>query len=242
VSKAETTAVLTNLAIGITSKSQKHYFTYENLSTEECEKILELLAPPSQFSSDRNTSTVNTDYPTRISTEDYKLDLVNYRNKLQKIIDSESNKAKKNSLEELAGMLFEAAHRFNVADKNFRTTSSEIDLIIEDETASINSNSRYAIVECKNWINPIGAPEIRNFKSKVKSHKSNLGIVFSKNGVTGSSVDGAEKDAQAEVTNAYKQDDILLAIFDINDLEVISKGTSFYTLLDKKIYRRRFRK
>lgn len=111
-----------------------------------------------------------------------------------------------------------------------RCEAGEIDLdftVKKFETTLFYEFSYLLIVECKNWSKKAGAPELRVFCSKVRDVGANVGIIFSKKGIT--------RDAKRIIRDACLQDQIVVLVFDINDLDqVINSSKCLYETLNKK--------
>lgn len=109
-----------------------------------------------------------------------------------------------------------------MTDRNLRTLTGEIDLVVENSEvqSAINCHSRYFLVECKNWEETVGAKALRDFAGKLKSARSNLGIIFARNGVSGSE----EENAMGVINNTFKDDGTTIVVFTWRDLLDIREG------------------
>lgn len=152
------------------------------------------------------------------------------------------NDEKGKSFEALARFLFDSVPSLRCKYSNLRTRSSEIDLVIEYDKSKgsiplFEELGRYALVECKNWSKPVGVGPIRDFMGKLDKCKARLGIIFSKNGVTG--VDAGE-DALREIQSRFDRDGVFLLVFSLEDLRNIGDGQGFKEALDYKADNLRF--
>lgn len=176
-----------------------------------------------------------------ICTDNCHLSLEDYWEKLQQVKNAEDRIQKGNSLEELGKLIFESIEGLTIRAENFRTTSSELDLIIERKpNRNINifdGFGRFFLVECKNWESSVGANEVRDLRTKMENTRTDLGILLAKNGVTGES----GKDAVDEMDKLFQKRGKLMIVMNGNDLNKITYGTSPYEIIDTKLFSRRFR-
>lgn len=239
ISDAEYAAVLTNRAVGIKGPNKELGFDYGEITIEDCELILDLLSPPEEFSKEgEEEEKLSTSTLGEIKTANFQMDLDEFDERLFQICNAETSQEKGDRLEDTAEVLFEGVPHFLVSDRNLRTLSGEIDLVIKNSESSsaINCHSRYFLVECKNWKETVGADELRDFAGKLRSSNSNLGIIFARNGISGPEGENAKK----VINDCFQQDGSTIVVFSWRDLLNIREGTSFYSMLEEKIYNRRF--
>ena len=153
-----------------------------------------------------------------------------------------TNDAKGKSLEALAQYLFTSISSLTCKYANLHTRSSEIDIILEYNSSKgslplFEELGRYCFVECKNWSQPVGAKHIRDFIGKLEKCRVKLGIVFAKNGVTGTN---SGLDALREISSAYDRNGPIVLVFSLEDLRSISDGEKFSEALDIRYDRLRF--
>lgn len=132
-------------------------------------------------------------------------------------------------LEELAKVLLESPYlKFNKERRRCETGEIDLDFTVKRfETTLFYEFSYLLIIECKNWSKKVGAPELRVFCSKMRDVGANIGIVFSKQGIT--------KDAKGVIRNAWLQDKIVVITFDLKDLDQIINGTdNCYEVMHRK--------
>lgn len=146
------------------------------------------------------------------------------------------------SLEVLANFLFDETSSLRVKYSNLQTRSSEIDLVVEYdrrtcEVALFEELGRYCLVECKNWSKPVGVGPVRDFIGKLDKCKCRLGMIFSKNGVTG--VD-AGADALREIQSKFDRDGVYLIVFSLEDLREVKDAADFLAAIDRKADALRF--
>lgn len=163
------------------------------------------------------------------------------RSLLQAVRSARTNEEKGRSLEDMAAWLFSTIPFLQVKYRNLITSSSEIDLVIQNNgfaTKTIfDESGRYALAECKNWAVPVGAKHIRDFILKLEKTRTRLGFVFARNGITGSN-HGA--DALREIQRLYDSDEVFVLVVSEDDLQAICDGGDFLGLIDEKVDRLRF--
>lgn len=161
---------------------------------------------------------------------------------IESVESAETNQAKGRSLEELAQFLFDRTSSLYCKYRNLQTRSSEIDLVIEYDRSTeviplFEELGRYCLVECKNWSKPVGVGPLRDFLGKLDKCKIKLGVIFSKNGVTG--VD-AGADALREIQSRFDRDGVFVLVFSLEDIRRVSDGRTFLKALDEKADSLRF--
>ncbi|GGL25838.1 hypothetical protein GCM10009037_06820 [Halarchaeum grantii] len=231
-------------------------FSFEDLTAEAVREIFgDLRAPESLPQSEEESREdrleifhktefrrTNSDLKISIETDHYSLDLQKFWNELEAVRSAESPIEKGNSLERLSHSIFDGFPFIQIRGQNVRTSSAEIDLILEYQPPSggtlFDDFGRYILVECKNWQRSVGADTVRDFKGKADSAKVDLGIIVASNGISGES----GKDAVDELNQYYQRDDLTIIVIDESDLETIIRGNSLYEIIDEKIFNRRFRR
>lgn len=168
------------------------------------------------------------------------------RNHLIEMIESVegavTNESKGKSLERLASWLCDGTPSLRSKYRNLITRSSEIDIVVEyDDSAGrialFHELGRYCLVECKNWSKPVGVSPVRDFMGKLDKCKVRLGLIFSKNGVTG--VDSGA-DALREIQSRFDRDGVYVLVFSLEDLKTVADSAGFVRLLDEKADALRF--
>ncbi|MBF0268776.1 MAG: restriction endonuclease [Alphaproteobacteria bacterium] len=211
--------------IHISGKHQKHY-DLQSLSDAEAEDLLKSMV--------REAQTETLTEKGISETELVKL--------IEAVEDAKASKEKGETLEKLAAYLFNATPPLSCKFNNLRTRSSEIDLVVEyDKTQKMvplfEEMGRYCLVECKNWRKPVGAANVRDFQGKLRKCKVRLGIIFSKNGVTGQD---SGVDALREIKAMFDAENAYTLVLSLEDIRGITDGNSFIELLDRKAYELRF--
>jgi Holliday junction resolvase-like predicted endonuclease len=132
-------------------------------------------------------------------------------------------------LEELAKVLLESPYlKLNRERRRCETGEIDLDFTVKRFEATLFYEFSYLlIVECKNWTNKAGAPELRILCSKMRDVGANIGILFSKNGIT--------RDAKGIIRNTWLQDKIVVITFNSKDLDQIINGSNnLYEVLSQK--------
>ena len=109
-----------------------------------------------------------------------------------------------------------------------RTLDFEIDLVVRNlsrtTSPALDILGRYFLVECKNWGKPVGSSHVSYFANRVRYCRATLGILFSKNGITGGT-DTASANADFVIQRTFNQDGIVIAVVDEHDLGRLASGT-----------------
>ncbi|TKR29600.1 hypothetical protein FCE95_15845 [Luteimonas gilva] len=152
------------------------------------------------------------------------------------------NEKKGKSLEALARALIRSVPSLACKYANLQTRSSEIDIVVEYDSLRgriqlLEESGRYILVECKNWNKPAGVAPVRDFMGKLDKCKIRLGVLFSKNGVTG--VDSGA-DALREIQSRFDRDGVYVLVFSLEDVRRIENGKDFINKLDQKADALRF--
>jgi hypothetical protein len=155
--------------------------------------------------------------------------------------DALTNDEKKKSLEGLVRFLVEQVDYLRVKYADVRTASSEIDLIVENRGRSrhtmFDEYGRHFLIECKNWSQRVGAKEVRDFVGKLLKTKIRLGVLATREGVTGG---GGGEDALREIHFCYDALQTAVLVLTEEDLQALCSGADLHSLLDEKLDRLRF--
>ncbi|WP_329552925.1 restriction endonuclease [Streptomyces sp. NBC_00696] len=102
--------------------------------------------------------------------------------------DLYTTKLRGDALESLVEALLRAeGNGLTVVEKNFRTTEEEIDILVSNNLADpfwVAQGSPFMLIECKNWKDKVGVPELRVFESKLQDRNAlcRIGIFVSLSG------------------------------------------------------------
>jgi hypothetical protein len=88
------------------------------------------------------------------------------------------------------------------------------------------------LVECKGWESPVGAPEVREFATKLRERGQTFGVLASALGITGDPE--ARTAAQNAIASAL-QEGISIIVLTRQDIATLSSGAALVTMLKKKL-------
>lgn len=236
---AEYGVLLSNFHLIITDGNTHQTFYLKNLDEEDVEEIGELLEPPETLPREKVPSDTEP-RPDRINTRNFELDLSDFQTALEAAESASSPADKGDTFERLSALLFEGIPFVSIRHTNLRTATSELDLVVEYEGANsptiFDDFNRFIPVECKNWQTSVGSSELRDFKGKMDAANVDLGILLSKSGISGDK----GSDAVREKKQTFNDSAMAILVVDNADLNRILRGTSFYRILDEKLFQLRF--
>lgn len=156
---------------------------------------------------------------------------------LKDVALADSTTSKGNTLEDLIEKLFSFPY-LKFHGKKIKNSTGEIDLafrVKRTRSTLFESFSDLLIIESKNWKDKAGAPEVRVFSDKMKEVESNVGILFSKQGVTGN--ESHSRDGKGIIRDKWRTEKLIILVIDFDDLEkIIDHKYSLYKLLEDKYY------
>jgi hypothetical protein len=124
---------------------------------------------------------------------------------------------------------------------------SEHDIVVSNFAPSAGLSEslfgRDFLVECKNWQNPVGAPEVGYFLFRMSLTHCRFGVMLSSNGIT--SVDGiGEAYAEAMIRRAFHEHGSACVVVTMDDLRHLADGrtATFTGLLIDRLNEFRFGK
>jgi hypothetical protein len=160
---------------------------------------------------------------------------------LQAATTAPTNAAKKESLESLAAWLLAQLPGVRVKRQDLRTRSAEIDIVAEsigvDRRRFFDDFGRYFLVECKNWAEPVGAKEIRDFVMKLVKTNVRLGLFVTRKGITAGS---GNEDAMREIQFCHDVLHTSVLVISEDEIRAVCRGVDLYDILDEKLDRLRF--
>jgi hypothetical protein len=118
--------------------------------------------------------------------------------------------------------------------RRLRSRSTDYDIVCSMEGFDLDFRSefgRYFVCECKDWKHPVDFSSFAKFCRVLDSVKANFGIIFSKNGLSGS---GKIKDAAAEQIKVFQDRGMVIIVVDKEDLSRLAAGQNFTSLLRRK--------
>jgi hypothetical protein len=146
----------------------------------------------------------------------------------ERVFTADTKETKGQTLEALLCVLFESLKGFNVIDKDVRTSSEEIDILIGNESTDpfLSKLGTPILVECKHWKFPVGAKDVNWFITKVKKRSLNVGILVAWKGITGNEY----KDANLEIKRALEANVTIVILTKDQLMEVYSERDFSYLL------------
>lgn len=142
------------------------------------------------------------------------------------------------TLELLAEILFEVEPFLKLHLSNKRYSTGELDRLFKVKkipSTIFQEFSDILVVECKNWSSKVGAKEIRDFSGKMEDLQSEIGIIISKEGITGDQ--NFIKDAKGELRRLWDRNSKIIIVFDADDLNrIIYNQENLYGLLETKYF------
>lgn len=157
------------------------------------------------------------------------------------ILNCKDKQKKGKLLEDLTKELFiNQCENLFTCIKNCRTSTNEIDLLIEwsENARNLLINLVYKffgdsfICECKNYNKAVNVTYVGKFCSLLSISNVNLGIMISWNGVTGRS---KWSDAKGLIKKIGLKENIYIIVIDKNDiLELCEKKKNLFTLVKDK--------
>jgi hypothetical protein len=169
-----------------------------------------------------------TEYPTPEEANIYVLSS-HYCQSLLTQLGSGDGKA----LERLAHYLLACVPGFR-AYMRTRSHSTDYDVVCACEGSSLDFRSelgRYFLCECKDWKGPADVTAVTKFSGILRAAKCKFGIMFSKQGVTGSR---RTTDAERALLKSFQQDDVAIAVVSEADLQRVVSGANFIAMLRSK--------
>lgn len=115
-----------------------------------------------------------------------------------------------------------------------KSISSEYDVVCSLQTPNVDFRSelgRYFVVECKDWTEPLGFTQFAKFCRVLDSLKITFGILFSKNGISGS---GKNKYSEREQLKVFQDRGMVIIVIDKKDIKKIEEGQNFIAILREK--------
>lgn len=115
-----------------------------------------------------------------------------------------------------------------------RSESTDYDVVCVFEGLGLDFRSelgRYVVCECKDWSDPAGFTAFAKFCRVLDSIKCRFGILFSKEGITGS---GKTTAAEREQLKVFQDRGIVVVVVSEADLVRVASGGNFITIIRAK--------
>jgi hypothetical protein len=176
--------------------------------------------------------------PSAGATEPVDFDRKSFIKKLRKVektsITPAESGEKGKALEELVKDLFSAYKAYFEVRAQVRSRTSALDIHLwfkPGDDPLLKKFGEEIIVECKNWQNPVGKPEINDLAGDMVSRKCKTGILVAREGISGHGL----KDAEGQrVIWYHSENNLIILVLTFKDLESIGKGKNLVDLLKDK--------
>ena len=140
------------------------------------------------------------------------------------------------ALEDVVGWTLCSLPGVRVLHRDFvnRANSAEIDLFLfnNPRLSPIEFLPQFLIVECKNWQHRVNSATIRDFITKVRSTRQEVGILVAANGVTGDAAD--QTAANDDIRLAFDQDGTKILVITRDEIEKFRNSHEIILLLEEK--------
>lgn len=120
---------------------------------------------------------------------------------------------------------------------NIHTSTNEIDFLCKLNTSGTIAKSKgyfnfedEFLIECKNYAGKVDVTFVGKFAYLLLSQSKKLGILVSKNGVTGSKW----SNAYGWIKKLYLKHDVLIVSFTLDDFKELIEGRSFFEIIEIK--------
>ncbi len=137
---------------------------------------------------------------------------------IEKADNAKTSHEKKLTYEYLAMFLIGAINGLTIIGHDEQGASEEIDLWVTNESKHVfwQKMPHAFIVECKNWGNPVGVPEVRNLRAIMDDKNIQLAILMTRNGITGDN----SNDAVNTIRNAFRDSKYIIVLTQADLLEI----------------------
>jgi hypothetical protein len=120
------------------------------------------------------------------------------------------------------------------ASRRQQSYSTDYDVVCTLEGLDLDFRSelgRYFVAECKDWSLPADVTAFAKFCRVLDSVKCHFGILFSREGISGT---GKSEDAAREQLKVYQDRGMVVVVVTRDDLESVAAGENFITMLRSK--------
>ena len=164
----------------------------------------------------------------------FNIDPKGLEHRLQEACDAVEASKKGKTFEDLAGYLISALSCAEIRRRNLATATGELDLVCRLKPTNPPgllgaADDGYFVVECKNWQDPVTSKDIEIFVGKLQKCRCRMGIVFSRNGITGK----AGRDAVGNVEAIWRQHGIIILVITEETIRQVIEGYDFYSICER---------
>jgi hypothetical protein len=112
--------------------------------------------------------------------------------------------------------------------------SCEIDILLYNQRhpAGLPFLPDNILIECKNWVSPVGTASLRSFTSKLRQFKLDFGIVVAANGITGDQADRTS--GHAHLRREFDQVSLKTLVLTRHELENLASSDELGLILRQK--------
>lgn len=176
--------------------------------------------------------TLDTDWMTELPTANESRVYVTSSEYLRHLL-GHLGRSKGRSLEQIALYLLSCIPGCH-ARSRVESSSTDYDVVAVLEGQGLDFRSevgRYVLCECKDWQRSADFTTFAKFTQVLRDVGSRFGILFAKNGISGS--DG-KRYASREQLKVFQHDQIVIVVIEKNDLERLAKGANLVQILTRK--------
>jgi hypothetical protein len=115
-----------------------------------------------------------------------------------------------------------------------KSYSTDYDIVCSLEGPDVDFRSdfgRYFVCECKDWNKPADFTTFAKFTRVLDSMKARFGIIFSRNGITGT---GSTTDAVREQLKVFQDRGMVIIVINADDLDFVAQSGNFVGLMRDK--------
>lgn len=151
--------------------------------------------------------------------------------KYERAITTTDPNTKGTLLEEVIVEILKLVPDLEIIDTRVNNGREEIDI----QVRNFNRKKIWAdfesviFVECKNWSNPVGSDEIRNFVGKLNSNGLSIGILVATSDITGGLLDGSRGEIKNLLSHGKK-----IVVLNGDDIKEILRCTDVSDKIDDK--------
>jgi Restriction endonuclease len=164
-----------------------------------------------------------------------RLDQVHIGMLLRKGSEAQTTKEKGDALEALICYLFQTIPGITVTRRNERNTfdTKEIDVAFFNEQTSggLPFPPWIILVECKNWLHPVGSEHVSWFDTKMRNRGVAFGILVAANGITGNPA--LLTDAHSTIANALKERRLI--VITVDEIKRLAHSSQLVHLIKEKL-------
>ncbi|MFH0947301.1 MAG: hypothetical protein V2A76_19095 [Planctomycetota bacterium] len=237
-------AAITPMSIGFDTGRKKFLSSFSELSTEQAAEMAEHLKtpwigpPPDEPGWESDDSLVAIASEDEVETREQ---LTRFGNLLVRILTAPSEIERTKALDLFVKRVLEGVPFLHCKYSNLLAVTCDLDVVLEyrplGHRTLFDDTGRYTLLECSYWARPLDGKSVLQFQAKLQRTRTRLGILFSRNGVTGAY---PGLDAQKKIRTAHERDGISILVISEEDLLAMAQGTCFHDLVDAKLDRLRF--